>query len=36
MGMMHLDYLSQVLGYHTNIYYILPGCTHEGKAPAAT
>ena len=36
MGMMHLDYLSQVLGYHTNIYYILPGCTHEGKEPAAT
>jgi len=36
MGMMHLDYLSQVLGYHTNIYYILPGCTHEGKEPVAT
>lgn len=36
MGMLHFDYLSQILGYHTNIYYILPGCTHEGKEPAAT
>ena len=36
MGLMHLDYLSQVLGYHTNIHCILPACTHKGKAPAAT
>lgn len=36
MGMLHFDYLSQTLGYHTNIYFILPACTHEGKAPAAT
>lgn len=36
MGMLHFDYLSQILGYHTNIYFILPACTHEGKAPAAT
>ena len=36
MGMLHFDYLSQILGYHTNIYYILPACTHEGKEPAAT
>ena len=36
MGMLHFDYLSQVLGYHTNLYFILPACTHEGKAPAAT
>ena len=36
MGMMHFDYLSTVLGYHTSIYYILPACTHEGKEPKAT
>ncbi len=36
MGMLHFDYLSQILGYHTNIYFILPACIHEGKAPAAT
>lgn len=36
MGMLHYDYLSQILGYHTNIYYIFPGCVHEGKEPAAT
>ena len=36
MGMLHFDYLSQILGYHTNIYFILPSCTHDGKAPAAT
>lgn len=36
MGMLHMDYLSQILGYHTNIYYILPECTKEGKLPAAT
>lgn len=36
MGMLHFDYLSQILGYHTNIYFILPACTHEGKEPAAT
>ncbi len=36
MGMLHFDYLSQTLGYHTNIYFILPACTHEGRAPAAT
>ena len=36
MGLLHFDYLSQVLGYHTNLYFILPACTHEGKAPAAT
>ena len=36
MGMMHFDYLSTVLGYHTSVYYILPACTHEGKEPKAT
>ncbi len=36
MGFLHFDYLSEVLGYHTNIYFILPACTHEGKEPRAT
>ena len=36
MGLLHFDYLSQVLGYHTNLYFILPACTHRGEAPAAT
>ena len=36
MGFMQFDYLSTVLGYHTNVYYILPACTHAGKAPRAT
>ena len=36
MGLLHFDYLSQVLGYHTNLYFILPACTHKGEAPAAT
>lgn len=36
MGFLHFDYLSEVLGYHTNIYYLLPACTHEGKQPRAT
>lgn len=36
MGFLHFDYMSEVLGYHTNLYVLLPACTHEGKAPRAT
>lgn len=33
MGVLHLDFMSDKLGYQTNIYVILPGCMEEGKAP---
>ena len=36
MGMVHYDFLSEKLGYHTNIYFILPECMKEGKEPEAT
>ena len=33
MGMLHLDYMSDKLGYQTNVYVILPDSVREGKKP---
>lgn len=33
MGMLHFSFLSEKLGYHTNLYVILPESVKEGKAP---
>lgn len=33
MGMIHLDYMSEKLGYQTNLYIILPDSMRDGKAP---
>lgn len=36
MGMIHFDYMSEKLGYQTNIYLILPEGMKEGKEPDGT
>lgn len=33
MGMMHFDFMSEKLGYQTNIYVILPECMERGEKP---
>ena len=33
MGQMHLNFISEKLGYTTNLYLILPDCVREGKQP---
>ena len=33
MGVMHFDFMSDKLGYQTNIYVILPECMEKGQAP---
>ena len=33
MGVMHFDFMSDKLGYQTNIYVILPSCMERGEAP---
>ena len=36
MGFVQYDFLSEKLGYHTNLYLILPDCMGAGERPAAT
>lgn len=33
MGVLHFDFMSDKLGYQTNIYVILPECMEKGQAP---
>ena len=33
MGVMHFDFMSDKLGYQTNIYVTLPACMEKGEAP---
>lgn len=33
MGMLHFDFMSDKLGYQTNVYVILPDCVREGNKP---
>jgi len=34
MGYMHFDFMSDRLGYQTNIYVIIPECVNKGKEPS--
>lgn len=36
MSKITFDYLSEILGYHTRLYVLLPDCVNEGKEPEGT